>query len=116
MSHRLDTVACEPVARRYEVAIVLAMVATRVVTMTAKDLKSRTGEALRVVASGRRVVVTRRGKTLGVIVPAGDAVVTTGAKPLSYDAAWAEIETALGASPARHRTWQHAMAQSRRRR
>ena len=90
------------------------MVATPVVTMTAKDLKNRTGEALRAVASGLRVVVTRRGKTLGVIVPAGDATLAAAVAPPSYDDAWAEIEMALRASKPRYRTWQQAMTGSRR--
>ncbi len=90
------------------------MVAIGVVTMTAKDLKNRTGEALRAVASGRRVVVTWRGRTIGVIVPAGGAAAAAASAP-PYDEAWAEIETALRASRPRHRSWQQAMARSRRR-
>lgn len=91
----------------------VVVVATGVVTMTAKELKNRTGEALRAVESGRRVVVTRRGRTVGVIVPAGSTVPAVG--PATYDEAWAEIEAALSKSKPRYRTWQQAMVRSRRR-
>jgi len=81
--------------------------------MTAKELKNRTGEALRAVASGRKVVVTLRGKPVGVIVPAGDRAVAV-SRP-SYDETWAEIEAVLATSKPRYRTWQQAIARSRRR-
>jgi prevent-host-death family protein len=38
--------------------------------MTAKELKNRTGDALRAVGQGERVLVTRRGKPFALVVPA----------------------------------------------
>jgi prevent-host-death family protein len=39
-------------------------------TMTAKELKNRTGDALRAVGRGERVLVTRRGKPFALVAPA----------------------------------------------
>jgi prevent-host-death family protein len=38
-------------------------------TVTARELKNRTGEALRAVGRGERVVITRRGKPFAVLSP-----------------------------------------------
>lgn len=82
-------------------------------TMTAKELKNRTGDAFHAVARGERVIVTRRGKAVAVLVPV--------AKPggddeiLPYEVAWGEIEAALVASPPQVPSLDEAMSRSRRR-
>src|SRR5207249_5427930 len=39
-------------------------------TMTARELKNRTGDALRPVGQGEQVLITRRGKPFALVVPA----------------------------------------------
>src|SRR5436309_984524 len=39
-------------------------------TMTARELKNRTGDALRAVGQGEQVLITRRGKPFALVVPA----------------------------------------------
>src|SRR5262245_1842607 len=82
-------------------------------TMTAKELKNRTGEALRAVARGQRVVVTRRGRPLAVMAPASVAPLEPDERP--YEEAWREIEAALRATPPPEPSWRRAMDRSRRR-
>lgn len=41
----------------------------RIRTMSAKELKNRTGEAMRAIGRHERVLVTRRGKPFAAIVP-----------------------------------------------
>jgi prevent-host-death family protein len=41
-------------------------------TVTAKDLKNRTGEALRAIGRRERVLITRRGKPYAVLLPVED--------------------------------------------
>ena len=82
-------------------------------TMTAKELKNRTGDAFLAVARGERVLLTRRGKVVAVLVPVaepgGDDEV------LPYEVAWREVEAALAASPPRFPSLDEAMSSSRRR-
>jgi prevent-host-death family protein len=82
-------------------------------TMTAKELKNRTGEALRAVAQGRRVLLTRRGRPVAVMTPAGAFAVDPDEPP--YEEAWREIDAALRATRPRDRSWKRAMDRSRRR-
>lgn len=82
--------------------------------VSARELKNRTGEALRYIAQGGKVVVTRRGKPLAVIMPyqelqPDDEVL----RPLPE--AWSEITEALRRHPPRFRSWQEALRWSRRR-
>src|SRR5438874_12603509 len=42
-------------------------------TMTARELKNKTGEALRAVGRGSRVIVTMRGRPHAVLLAYGDA-------------------------------------------
>ncbi len=86
--------------------------ATDVVTMTAKELKNRTGTAMRALERGQRMVLTRRGRTVGVMVPAGDAAARTDP---DYEEAWADIEQALARTKPEFASWREALGRSRRR-
>jgi prevent-host-death family protein len=81
--------------------------------LTAKELKNRTGEALRAVQRGDRVLVTRRGKPLALIVPIR-SVEEFSLPP--FEEAWSEIEQALARSRAAFPTLAAAMSKTRRRR
>lgn len=81
--------------------------------MTAKELKNRTGEALRALARGQRVLLTRRGRPVALMTPTSAPPVEPGELP--YEEAWREIEGALRATKPRDQTWQRALARSRRR-
>lgn len=82
---------------------------------TAKELKSRTGEALRYAARGGKVLITRRGKAVAVLGPANDAGAMVPAALRPFHEAWAAIEAQLKASPPRFATWRKAVPWSRRR-
>jgi len=82
-------------------------------TMTAKELKNRTGDAFRAVARGERVLLTRRGKTVAVMVPVDFPVLED--EVLPYDQAWQEIEAALAASEPEYASLEEAVSRSRRR-
>jgi prevent-host-death family protein len=89
------------------------MATPAMLTMTAKELKNRTGEALRAVARGQRVLVTRRGRPLAVMAPASVAPLEPDERP--YEEAWREIEAALRATAPPEASWRRAMDRSRRR-
>jgi prevent-host-death family protein len=90
------------------------MATSTLLTMTAKELKNRTGEALRAVEQGRRVLLTRRGRPVAVLMPVAGG---PSAEPddLPYEQAWREIEAALRATKPRDRSWRRAMDRTRRR-
>ena len=83
------------------------------ITMTAKELKNRTGDAFRAVARGERVMLTRRGKTVAVLVPVDFPIVED--EVLPYDEAWQMIEDALAASEPEYASLEEAVSRSRRR-
>jgi len=83
------------------------------ITMTAKELKNRTGDAFRAVSRGERVLLTRRGETVAVMVPVDFP--TREDEVLPYDQAWLEIEAALAASEPEYASLEEAVSRSRRR-
>jgi len=83
------------------------------ITMTAKELKNRTGDAFRAVSRGERVLLTRRGKTVAVLLPVDFSVRED--EVLPYDQAWQEIEAALTASEPEYASLEEAVSRSRRR-
>jgi prevent-host-death family protein len=83
------------------------------ITLTARELKNRTGDAFRALSRGDRVVLTRRGKALAVMVPVTEGEAAAALPP--YDEAWRAIEEALAASEPRYPSLAEAMARSRRR-
>lgn len=83
-------------------------------TMTAKNLKNRTGEAMRAVSKGERVVVTLRGKPFALISPAtAESLRKTSLR--SYEEAWNDIELTLKKTKPHFKTAKEAMAWTRKR-
>jgi len=84
-------------------------------TVTAKDLKNRTGEILRMVRAGASVAVTNRGRRVAVISPASpDAAGETPRRNTNSDL-WVEIQAALAATAPEHADWREALRRTRRR-
>jgi prevent-host-death family protein len=82
-------------------------------TVTAKQLKQRTGEIIKRVKSGERLTVTYRGKPVAVILPppADGKDLSMELRPL--DQAWKEIEASLQSSAPEFTNWREAMAWAR---
>ena len=82
--------------------------------MTARDLKNRTGEALRSVRHGEKVIITVHGKPRAILSPAGEAVDFPD-EGKNLDETWKEIEEALTRSRPPFKSWQEATHWSRKR-
>jgi prevent-host-death family protein len=93
----------------YEIAISGALMKT----MTAKDLKNKTGDVMRVVSRGEKVVVTLRGKPFALISPVtSDLLQENAFRP--FEQAWSDIEEALKKTMPKFKNAQEAMAWTRR--
>ena len=76
-------------------------------SVSAKELKNRTGEILRRVGKGERVLIMKRGNPLAVLSP----VRAEELRPLGlreHEEAWEDIEKALKNSRPRFRRWEEA--------
>lgn len=80
-------------------------------TVTAKQLKQKTGEVIRRVRSGERLTVTYRGKPVAVIASPTDQL----SEPASFNEAWKDIEEALSRTEPDFKGWQEATGWVRRR-
>lgn len=81
-------------------------------SVSAKELKNKTGEVLRRVGQGERVLVMKRGKPWAVLTPVKEKEL----KPSGlrdYREAWEDIEKALKTSRPRYKTWREAMRRTR---
>ena len=81
-------------------------------SISAKELKNKTGEVLRKVGEGEKVLIMKRGKPWAVLSP----VKAEELKPLGlreYEEAWGDIEKALKTSRPRYRTWEEAIRRTR---
>ncbi len=77
-------------------------------TVTAKQLKQRTGEVIRRVRSGERLTVTYRGKPVAVIAPP-EVEKTEALKELRpFDEAWRDIEQTLKKTKPGFKEWREA--------
>jgi len=83
-------------------------------SITAKQLKNRTGDVLRRVGKGEKILVTKRGKPCALIFPVGEEKSSI-SEFLPYEDAWQSIEKTLRATKARHKSWEDAIRWSRRR-
>ena len=79
-------------------------------TITAKELKLRTGEVIRKVRSGEHMTVTHRGKPVAVIEPpkAEDNRPVKSLRP--FDKAWRDIEETLQRTEPEFKGWKEATA------
>ena len=83
-------------------------------TMTAKNLKNKTGEAMRAVARGEKVVVTLRGKPFALMTRATTVTIEKASlRPLKE--AWSDIENSLRKTKPRFKNAKEAMSWTRRR-
>jgi len=84
-------------------------------TVTAKQLKQRTGEVIRRVKSGERLTVTYRGKPVAIISPSTTGESKTLKELRSIDEAWADIEKTLGKTKPGFKGWKEATEWARNR-
>ena len=77
-------------------------------TVTAKQLKQRTGEVIRRVRSGERLTVTYRGKPIAVIGPPTPEGTRTVEEVRAFDEAWEDIEQTLGKTKPEFKGWMEA--------
>ncbi len=82
-------------------------------SVTAKELKNRTGAVLRRVRAGATVAVTNRGRRIAVISPAATAPAAEEQPQGLPSELWAEIEAALAAATPEHSDWREAMRHTR---
>ena len=83
-------------------------------TMTARNLKNKTGEAMQVISKGEKVIVTLRGKPFALISP----VTVESLERVSLrqpEDAWKDIEDTLKKSTPKFRSAKEAMSWKRRR-
>ena len=81
-------------------------------SVSAKELKNKTGQVLSQVVRGQKVLITKRGKACAVLSPVGAKEL----KPVGlrdYGEAWKDIERALQATAARYKTWKEAIRETR---
>ncbi len=77
-------------------------------TVTAKQLKQRTGEVIRRVRSGERLTVTYRGKTVAVIAPPEEEKTEALKELRPFDEAWRDIEQTLKKTKPGFKEWREA--------
>lgn len=82
--------------------------------ITARDLKNKTGEAMRAVSQGEKVMVTLRGKPFALISPVNaESLKEVSLRP--FKEAWRDIEDTLKKTRPRFKSVKEAMAWTRRR-
>ena len=84
-------------------------------TVTAKQLKQRTGEVIKRVKSGERLTVTYRGKPVAIISPSTTGETKTLKELRPIDEAWADIEKTLGKTKPGFKGWKEATEWARNR-
>lgn len=83
-------------------------------TMTAKNLKNKTGEAMRAVSKGEKVVVTLMGKPFALISPvSAESLKEASLRP--FKEAWSSIEDTLKKTRPRFKNVREAISWTRRR-
>ena len=84
-------------------------------TVTAKQLKQRTGEVIRRVKSGERLTVTFRGKPVAVIAQPTMGESNTLEELRSFDEAWEDIKHTLEKTKPEFAGWKEATQWARSR-
>ncbi|RZB33100.1 MAG: hypothetical protein SRB2_04165 [Desulfobacteraceae bacterium Eth-SRB2] len=77
-------------------------------TVTAKQLKQKTGEVIKKVRAGEKLTVTYRGKPVAVIVPAAMEEENALKELRSFDEAWKDIEKTLKRTEPEFKGWGEA--------
>ncbi len=84
-------------------------------TVTAKQLKQKTGEIIKRVKSGERLTITYRGKPVAIMAPPTNDETEVLGKLRSFDEAWADIEKTLGKTKPGFKGWKEATEWARNR-
>jgi len=84
-------------------------------TVTAKQLKQRTGEIIKRLKSGERFTLTHRGKPVAVINPSLSEEKSFSPDLRSFDEAWEDIERALEKTKPPFKSWKEATGWARNR-
>lgn len=83
-------------------------------TMAAKELKNKTGEAIKTVSNGEKVLITLRGKPFALMSPVNTASLDK-FKLRPMDTAWDDIENTLKRSKPKFESIKDAMDWTRKR-
>jgi antitoxin (DNA-binding transcriptional repressor) of toxin-antitoxin stability system len=75
-------------------------------TITAKQLKQRTGEIIKLIRAGESLTLTYRGKSIAIIRPAEHNKREMAF--MQFDEAWKDIETTLAKTESRFSDWREA--------
>jgi prevent-host-death family protein len=77
-------------------------------TITAKQLKQKTGDVIKRIKSGERLTVTYRGKPLAVIEPITEKNLNKLNKVSNSVKAWKRIESTLNSTNPEFKNWWEA--------
>jgi prevent-host-death family protein len=77
-------------------------------TITAKQLKQKTGEVIKRIKSGERLTLTYRGKPLAVIEPTTDKDIKKLNEVRDSVKAWERIESILNSTNPEFKNWREA--------
>lgn len=77
-------------------------------TITAKQLKLKTGEVIRRIKSGERLTLTYRGKPLAFIEPTANNAAKELNKVAESVKAWERIESTLNSTNPEFKNWREA--------
>ncbi len=78
-------------------------------TITAKQLKQKTGDVIKRIKSGERLTLTYRGKPLAVIEPTTDKDIKKLNKVSDSVKAWDSIESTLDSTSPEFNNWREAI-------
>lgn len=85
-------------------------------TITAKQLKQKTGEVIKRIKAGERLALTYRGKLLAYIEPAFDKSTKDTDQVKDFQKAWENIESTLDETTPEFKDWREATGWVRKRR
>ena len=77
-------------------------------TITAKQLKQKTGDVIKRIKSGERLTLTYRGKPLAVIEPTTENDLNKLNKVSDSVKAWERIESTLNSTTPEFKNWREA--------
>lgn len=77
-------------------------------TVTAKQLKQKTGEVIKKVRSGERLTLTYRGKPVAIIAPPTEKEIKAMEKLRPFSKVWQDIEETLQKTKPAFKGWREA--------